>query len=243
MIKKASIKLNRIKYQTYDYEQWNQYFIKNKELQENVIEAINSSENLLVEELELFPSLKKFSLGESSSASSYRQKVAQTNNENFIQAIDHFIAEENNHSYFLQLILKANSQELLETTSLDNIFRKLRKNFGLITKVNILLTAEIIALSYYGLVHDITSNQMLKQVCQQMLHDETAHLAFQAYNNKSFGKKSILKNYLRHGFMFATVTSVYMSERQLFKTNGLSYSHLLKQSHNLLNEVINLENS
>lgn len=233
--------MGKFKYASYDYLLWIKYFQENTRRHERLINELKASENLMINEQIVFSSLQKFCLGEASDGNNYRQKVSEKNNEQLEQAIDLFIAEENRHSQFLEIILRANQQVLIKETFLDKCFRRLRKNVSMITSVNVLLTAEIIAISYYRVISEVTNNRMLAKVCKQMLFDETAHLVFQAYNNKQYSKNSFLKNIGRKILMAGAVTSLYISEGNVFRLNHTSYFKLLRQSNHLLNEVIKLE--
>lgn len=235
------LNLDKSKYSKFTYSMWSEYFKKNKKIQEEHIYFLETSDDLKINDASIFPSLKKFCLGESSTGTSYKSKVLKSNNQDFINTIDLFINEENNHSYFLEIILKANNQELLKHTPLDNCFRILRKFLSLNANINILLTAEIIAITYYSIIYNSTNNLPLKKTCKQMLSDEVAHINFQAYNNKTIVKNSNIKNCFRKGFMFATVSALYVSERKFFKKKNISYKLLMKNSLNILDEVISYE--
>ena len=61
---------------------------------------------------------------------------------------------------------------------LDSIFRRLRQVNGIRSEVTVLVTAEIIALSYYTALKNATKSSALKSICSQMLHDELPHVVF-----------------------------------------------------------------
>ncbi len=63
---------------------------------------------------------------------------------------------------------------------IDNVFRHLRKMMGLECEVIILVTAEMIALSYYTALSNATKSELLKTICSQMLNDELKHVVLQS---------------------------------------------------------------
>ncbi len=57
---------------------------------------------------------------------------------------------------------------------------------GLKGEVTVLVTAEMIALTYYDALAKSTDSPVLKSICEQMLHDELPHIMFQSHTLQYF---------------------------------------------------------
>jgi hypothetical protein len=60
----------------------------------------------------------------------------------------------------------------------DLIFRGLRRGTNLELALSVLVTAEMIAKVYYAAVYLATQSPVLRTLCEQILHDEAAHVQF-----------------------------------------------------------------
>ena len=98
----------------------------------------------------------------------------------------YFIKEENTHSAYLAQYMKWHRVPERKRSVLDSIFRRLRQVNGIRSEVTVLVTAEIIALSYYTALKNATKSSALKSICSQMLHDELPHVVFQSYTLAHF---------------------------------------------------------
>jgi hypothetical protein len=129
-------------------------------------------------------SLQEFQVGESSEgrhllrdAEAYGE---QSGDDAYPRTMRLFIAEEQRHARDLGRFLRLNGIPLVKTTFADRVFRKLRNFFpGLELSISVLVTAEIIAKVYYAAVQQATGSRILRRLCEQILRDEEAHVAFQ----------------------------------------------------------------
>ncbi|GAB4545425.1 MAG: hypothetical protein OHK0023_03710 [Anaerolineae bacterium] len=128
-------------------------------------------------------SIQQFQLGESSEgvhliqrAERYAQHRQDTA---YLPALRAFIAEEQRHAAYLARFLRQQNLPLIEHNWVDSVFRRLRRLATLEVSVVVLITAEIIAVTYYKALHDVTQSLTLQHICRQILHDEIKHLAFQ----------------------------------------------------------------
>ena len=80
----------------------------------------------------------------------------------------------------------------------DNCFRWLRKLFTLENSITVLLTAEIIAATYYKALKESTQSKLLGIICNQILKDEEMHLHFQSFCLSYFYRK---KNFVHKIFI------------------------------------------
>ena len=132
----------------------------------------------------IFPSIKAFQIGEGSDGAHLTSVVKafaeKSNYTDFPEIMRWFIVEENRHSQMLKAYLETYGEECEKSLWIDNIFRGLRKLMGIECEVIVLVTAEMIALSYYDALADATDSVLLKDICAQMLHDELMHIVLQS---------------------------------------------------------------
>lgn len=132
----------------------------------------------------IFPSIKAFQIGEGSDGAHLTSVVKafaeKTEYTEFPEIMKWFIVEENRHSQMLKAYLETYGEECEKSLWIDNIFRGLRKLMGIECEVIVLVTAEMIALSYYDALADATDSVLLKDICAQMLHDELMHIVLQS---------------------------------------------------------------
>ena len=162
---------------------WVQYFEYNNA---NLLKLNFSNNNELSnEELELItPSIKAFQIGEGSEGKHLSKVVKKfanrTNYLKYEEIMKWFILEENRHSQTLKKYMNVYSIKTEKNMWIDNIFRVLRKLIGIECEIIVLVTAEMIALSYYTALSNATSSELLKTICQQMLNDELKHVVLQS---------------------------------------------------------------
>lgn len=99
------------------------------------------------------PSVRAFQKGEGSDGANLLRQAeifsVKTGEKGYKKAIRWFIKEENFHSAYLRKFMDFHKIRPLKKSRLDDIFRILRKLGGLKCEVTILVTAEIIALTYF----------------------------------------------------------------------------------------------
>lgn len=128
-------------------------------------------------------SLAVFQLGESGSGTRlrrYAREVAPLENfKGYQRAVDLFVAEEQGHAQLLSRVLAHLKGPLIQKQWTNSIFRRLRFLVNLEFAIQVLLTAELIAEVYYGLLFLRVEDAVVKTACRQILRDEMKHLAFQ----------------------------------------------------------------
>jgi len=128
-------------------------------------------------------SIREFQAGENSEGNHLTQKSAeharQVGDFAYVRAIRFLIGEEQRHARDLGRFMIAARIPLVETTSVDVIFRRLRQLAGLEIMVAVLVTAEIIAQVYYHALRDATHAAALRKICERILRDEVFHVRFQ----------------------------------------------------------------
>lgn len=96
-----------------------------------------------------------------------------------------------------------------------------------------LMTAEIIALSYYPALKAATSSPMLKEICDQMVADEIPHSPFQTRTLSAY-PSSLGWRVGRRVFIFGACLAVWLAFRPLFQAGGMSLARILKRSLKVL---------
>ena len=150
----------------------------------------------------------------------------ETGNSDYAESINHLIREENRHSSYLGAFMKQQGIRPARRTWTDGIFRVIRRLAGIETNIRVLVTAELIALTYYDVLGRSTGSEFLKRVCERMLEEEKKHVAFQMHhlhwmNFRKFPLFTALSD-LAHAVLVAgTLLAVWV---QHYKVLGRSYT-------------------
>lgn len=128
----------------------------------------------------LIRSLATFQLGESGGGSRLLRFVKREtgNNSDYEKAMRLFIAEEQYHAELLAHLIDYLDGELLHKHWMNRVFRGVRSMVNLQFNVQVLLTAELIAEAYYGLLHRRVDDPAIHKVTGKILADEVRHIAF-----------------------------------------------------------------
>jgi hypothetical protein len=128
-------------------------------------------------------SLAVFQLGESGGGTRlkrYAKVIAPlTQFTGYQRAIDLFVAEEQSHAALLGRLIEHLKQPPLQKQWTNSIFRWARNLVNLEFNIQILLTAELVAEVYFGLLYLRCADPAVKQVSHKLLRDEMKHLEFQ----------------------------------------------------------------
>jgi hypothetical protein len=126
----------------------------------------------------LIKSLQRFQVGEQGQGNHLKRGAAKTGDARYAATIDLFIKEEQEHSRLLARVLHGMVAPLLRWHWSDACFVLVRRLLGLRLELMVLLVAEMIAKRYYRMLRDGTNDPVVKAMCEQILHDEQAHVAF-----------------------------------------------------------------
>jgi hypothetical protein len=160
-------------------KEWLRYFQQNREHRLQLPDGqLFCPEPLL--RAPLIRSLRRFQLGESGEGRHWRLHAALTGDLVYQQCVDFFIKEEQNHARMMARILHGLGAPLLQRHWSNACFVHLRRMFGLKEELLTLLVPEIIAQRFFRALHDGTSDQGLRAVFAQIMHDEDGHVAFHA---------------------------------------------------------------
>lgn len=243
------VNLNETKIDNLKDFDWNKYFEHNN----SHLMKLDYSNNkeLTSEEKELItPSIRAFQIGEGSEGKHLKKVVEKfgkkTNDKAYIKAMDWFILEENRHSMTLKKYMEVYDIKPIENNWIDNVFRFLRKLMGLECEVVVLVTAEMIALSYYTALSNATGSKLLKDICAQMLHDELRHVVFQSYTLHKIGVRrnefinKIVRG-IRKFFMRITLNVVWVKYKDLFRNGNYTKKTFRNDCLEYLKQSIDIE--
>lgn len=224
--------IKRVSWINLDYDGWLNLFKENDKsrlyIDENLPGTLSNEEKKLIG-----ASIASFQRGEYSEGRTLR-KSAETfsikyNEPLYPKVINLFIREENFHSKYLARFMKREDIPIRPKNILDKIFRSIRKSRGIESEIITLVTAEIIALTYYKVLGQATSSDMLKKICKQMLHDELPHVVFQSYTISHFRQTKLL-NIRRRLLMEVTTLAVYIAFYNFFKKNACTFIFFRKEN-------------
>ena len=234
------VDLTRSKMTKFGYREWEKYFILNDSKR---LKIDFSRENGLTgkEKRLIFPSIRAFQKGEGSDGS-YLIKCSEKYGDTAERAVWSFVREENFHSAYLKRYMRHYGVKPVDISVLDSIFRKLRKLGGFKCEVTVLVTAEMIALTYYSALSNCTSSPALKSICGQMLHDELKHIIFQSYN-LSRTESGHLDAHLRYLLMDITSVAVWLAFGNVIRTGGFGFRRFMRENLGYLHQSIKMVNT
>lgn len=175
-------------------------------------------------------SIRSFQLGECSEGRSLKHHADLTGDPDYARAIRLLIKEENRHSAYLASFMRDQGLPKATKTWSASSFKFLKNLAGLELRLRVLITAEIVALSYYAVLGNATRSTKLLRICQQMATEEEMHVQFQMHHIQKMSlKKGVLFNHilnLAHTFFAAgTAMAVWLEHKSVLRDryHGLSY--------------------
>lgn len=157
---------------------WLAYFLANK----NSVRAVTWGGVGVDSEAQrraLATSLSHFQLGESGDGSRMRGLAAKYGEE-YLQAVELFVKEENGHARLLAEGVAHLGGELTSKHWTETVFILLRHFLTLRVEVEVLATAEIIGLAFYEMVGERSKDEGVRAMCNIFLREEKKHLEFDA---------------------------------------------------------------
>jgi hypothetical protein len=109
-----------------------------------------------------------------------RRYAEKTGDVAYPAALQALFDEEARHANDLGRFLDLAGIPRLKAEFSDGAFRLMRHHTGLDGALCLLVTAESIACIYYRALHGATSSPLLRELCAQILRDETQHVRFQS---------------------------------------------------------------
>lgn len=224
----------------FTYKDWNDYFSRNNEHRLNI--DFSQEDHLNEKEISLIlPSIREFQKGEGSDGRYLLEAAGQFADkeglQEYTEAMRWFVKEENWHSAYLRKFMDFYHIKVKEKSLFDKVFRRLRKLGGIKCEVTVLVTAEMIALTYYDALAESTASPALKSICAQMLHDEIPHIMFQSYTLSHF-KNSLTDKMLRIMLMEITLLFVWGAFHDVYRAGGYGFKRYLKENMGYLRQSV-----
>ena len=230
----------------YSYDEWLEFFRENDK---HRLQIDFSNETTLPADIKalILSSVSAFQIGEHSDGL-HLIKISEAfaskfDEPTYPEVMKLFIREENFHSSYLGEFMRYHELPLRKSNFLDRTFRRLRRRSDIRPEIVTLVTAEIIALSYYSVLSDATDSPALKRICAQMLHDELPHVIFQSYTLGHFKESKWLK-LQRQLLMRAATLAVWTAYGKVFRAAGWTYSKFkhenlgyLRQSEDIASDI------
>lgn len=221
---------------------WAAYFEKNNNHRLQ-IDFTHEPPLTVQERNRILPSIQNFQMGEASQGrfllNCARRYADRYHAPEYLEAMKWFVREENWHSAYLKKYMDYHQLPVRSHSVLNQIFRVLRKIGGLKSEIIVLVTAEIIALSYYRALAECAASPALKSICRQMLRDELPHILFQSSTLYRL-KSGFMEKLLRILLMEITMTIVWLTMKDAFLAGGYSYKRLASDSLGYLKQSIQI---
>jgi len=93
-------------------------------------------------------------------------------------ALRRFVAEEGRHGRILADLVRALGGSVLRRTWTDALFTRARRLLGVRLKLVVLLSAEVVGITFYGLLAARLEPSPFRRALEQICGDEVHHLAF-----------------------------------------------------------------
>lgn len=224
----------------FTYKDWINYFFCND--QQRLEIDFSKESGLSEEEIQLiFPSITEFQKGEGSDGSYLLRAAEKFADEleipEYQEAMKWFVKEENWHSAYLRKFMDFYHIDAKERSFLDKVFRKLRQLGGVKCEVTVLVTAEMIALTYYDALEKSTDSLALRGICRQMLHDEIPHIMFQSYTLGYF-ENGMKDKLMRVALMEITLLFVWGAFHKVYRAGGYDFIRFLRENLGYLRQSV-----
>ncbi|MEL6221636.1 MAG: hypothetical protein AAFR31_03220 [Cyanobacteria bacterium J06627_8] len=164
----------------------------------------------------------------------FARHYAQSQGDNTLAKITQlFVKEEQLHASLLKRFMEKHGIPCLKKEWTDVLFRTLRRHAGYEVSITVLITAEIIALTYYDALQNCTESKVLQAICTRLLSDERAHVAYESeLINHMRSQKSAFRQWgdrhlHRHLFLFTTLL-VYVEHRLVLNRGGYTFLQFWK---------------
>jgi len=171
-------------------------------------------------------SIQGFQIGEASEGKHLRKGAEafalKTGNTAYPRAIVHLIREENRHSAYLGRFMRRHGLPFARAKWTDRVFRTLRRGAGIELSLRVLVTAELVALTYYDCLSEATGSGQLALICHRMLAEERKHIEFQMHhihwmNGQRGGLGAALADAGHALLMAGTLLAVWIEHRRVLR--------------------------
>ncbi|MGD9645878.1 MAG: ferritin-like domain-containing protein, partial [Pirellulales bacterium] len=192
-------------------------------------------------------SIQGFQLGESSEGRHLigcaRRWAQMHGDPAYLDAIELFIKEEQRHARELGRFMDLADIPRVKKSWPDTVFRRLRHAADLEVSISVLVTAEIVSKVYYPALRAATRSSVLRAICDQIIHDETPHVQFQAERlrllRRQCGPLALgLRHWLHRVLFWGTCWVVWYKHGRAMRAGGLQLGPYLRQCGGALAEAL-----
>jgi hypothetical protein len=212
--------------------EWRDYFLSNAARSREIPWHLGPS--VAPRELHrIASSLRGWQLGETSDGAhlmaAARDYARRTEDPTFLEAVQHFIKEEQRHGYLLGRFLDLAGVARARFDWGDAAFRCVRY---CVATMEIWATPVVMvethAMVYYGAIRRATGSCVLRAICQQILFDEVAHIRFQcerlAALHRNRSRQLRLATMAAQRVLFTGITiAVWLGHRRALRAGGYSF--------------------
>jgi len=221
------------------FNRWKEWFISNQnhfaELEWDDWRLLSNQEKRLIRS-----SIQQFQRGENSEGKHLFHYAKSMGDSSYMDTITLFIKEEQTHACVLGNYMQKRGIPKINGHWVDDVFRVLRQLAGLRLTLTVLLTAEIIAKTYYKALHKATDDLLLKEICDQILMDEDKHIEFQCYTLGILFEKRRKSLWFNNRFhqvlMRGTLLVVWLNHRKIYKAGGFNLSKFWTSNMTIFND-------
>ena len=217
---------------------WTAYFLQNR----TQLLAIDCDDPYVLTEAErgtITRSIQQFQIGEQSEGAYLirlaERYAAQTRDVDYVRALKLFIAEEQRHAADLARFMARQGIPRRASDPVDRVFRWVRRVFTLEIAIVVLLSAEVIACTYYRALADATQSKTLRGICRQILRDEVQHLTFQrdTLGKLRAGRSAVgrwLTRWTEWLAFVGVLALVWHEHRGVYRTGGFSFGRFWSEN-------------
>jgi hypothetical protein len=188
-------------------------------------------------------SIQAFQLGESGGGS-FLLRAAERRAERrgdfpYVSALKLFVAEEQRHARDLGYFMQQEGIPARPTHWTNTAFRMIRKMMGIELCIVTLLTAELIAMSYYRALGRATNAPFLRALCRKILRDEASHIRFQSSMLRQLRRHRprwivAVELGLQRALLLLTLWAVWSGHRRVFTAGGYTLARVNRESQQWL---------
>ena len=131
--------------------------------------------------------------------------------------------------------MKANGIRILDKDWTDTLFRLIRNLSSYELSITVLITAEIIALTYYESLRRSTECDVLNHICKKIIEEERNHVLYESMLLKCFhgDKPRIIQSfvYFVHKCLFmCTVILVALDHKSVISRGGYTFQEFCRRN-------------
>jgi len=236
----TSHKLQIIKRPAMRFNQWKEWFLQNQnhfsDIEWNDWRLLSNPERRLIKS-----SIQQFQRGENSEGKHLFNYAKTMGDDSYTETIRLFIKEEQTHARVLGVYMQKRGIPRITDHWVDNVFRALRQLAGLRVTLTVLLTAEIIAKTYYKALFLATDDQLLREICGQILQDEDKHIEFQCYTLRILFEKrprwhGMANKWFHEILIRGTLTVVWFGHRKIYRAGNFSLLGFWQANMSIFND-------